>query len=64
MADNEQAQVFQSLKGAYGVVFVLFKLGEFSWVVEYHFIYYLHWFEYCRTYKFQGEIQFSLGQIV
>lgn len=64
MADNEQAQVFQSLKGAYGVVFMLFKLGEFSRVVEYHFIYYLHWFEYCRTYKFQGEIRFSLGQIV
>lgn len=30
MADNEQGQVFQSLKGAYGVVFVLFKLGEFT----------------------------------
>lgn len=59
MADNEQGQVFQSLKGAYGVVFMLFKLREFSWVVEYHFIYYLHWFEYCCTYKFQGEIWFS-----
>lgn len=29
MADNEQGQVFQSLEGAYGVVFMLFKLVSF-----------------------------------
>lgn len=64
MANNEQDQAFQPLKGACGAILVVSKLCEFSWVVEYYFIYYMHWFEYCCTYKSQVEIWFSLGWYV